>query len=71
MECVIRRINRKRVWYLHSYDVEWNNAKWTKRFHKAHLFKNEEEAKDFTRIFLGEDRARECDTFSEYETWSI
>jgi hypothetical protein len=48
--------------------VEWNNAKWTKRFHKAHLFKNEEEAKDFTRIFLGEDRARECDTFSEYET---
>lgn len=71
VECVIRRINNNTVWYLHSMDIELNEAVWTRRFDKAHLFKNGEEAHDFMMIFLGEDRMKECDTFSEYETWSI
>ena len=71
IECAIRRITNKKVWYLHSYDIDWNQANWTSKFHRAHQFRNEEEATDFMRIFLGEERARECDTFSEYETWSI
>lgn len=70
INCVIRRITQKKVWYLHSYDIEYSIAKWTANFHKAHQFKNEQEANDFMRIFLG-DRADECDTFSEHETWCI
>jgi len=71
VECVIRRVNNKTVWYLHSMDVILNEAVWTRQFDKAHLFKNGEEAYDFMRIFLGKDRMKECDTFSEYESWSI
>ncbi len=71
IECVIRRITNKTVWYLFSMDVDMNECVWTRQFQKAHLYKNEEEARDFMRIFLGKDRMKECDTFSEYETWSI
>ncbi len=75
INCAIRRINNKKwygkVWYLHSYDIEWNQANWTSKYQRAHQFQNEEEATDFMRIFLGDDRAEECDTFSEFETWSI
>lgn len=71
VDCVIRRISNKTVWYLFSMDIETNQCIWTGQFHKAHLFKNSDDAYDFMRIFLGEDRMKECDTFSEYETWSI
>ena len=71
VECVIRRITQKKVWYLHSMDITNNECVWTRQFHKGHLFKNSEEAYDFMRIFLGTERMKECDLFSEYETWSI
>jgi hypothetical protein len=71
INCAIRRITHKKVWYLHSYDIEYDIAKWTAKYHKAHQFMNEVEATDFMRIFLGEERAQECDTFSEHETWTI
>ena len=71
IECVIRRITFKTVWYLYSMDIEVNECVWTQQFQKGHLFKNDEEAYDFIRIFLGKDRMKECDTFSEYETWCI
>jgi hypothetical protein len=70
ISCAIRRVNNKTVWYLYSMDIETNEAVWTRQFHRAHLFKNKELAIDFIQIFLGE-RGKECDTFSEYETWSI
>ena len=69
--CAIRRINNKKVWYLHSYDVEFNKANWTRKYYRAHQFRSELLAREFTQTFLGETRAKECDTFSEYETWTI
>ena len=71
INCAIRRITNKKVWYLHSYDIEWNRANWTSKYQRAHQFQNQEEATDFTRIFLGDERAIECDTFSEFEAWTI
>ena len=71
INCAIRRINNRKVWYLHSFDIEWNQANWTSNFHRAHQFRNEEEANEFMTYFLGEERSKECDTFSEFETWAI
>jgi len=71
INCAIRRITNKKVYYLHSYDVEWNKANWTGKYQRAHQFENESTARDFMRIFLGEERAKECDTFSEYEIHTI
>ncbi|KKM74790.1 hypothetical protein LCGC14_1396740 [marine sediment metagenome] len=69
--CALRRIHKHKIWYLYSMDAESGKVVWTQQFIKAHLFKNCEEAMDFARIFLGAERLKECDTFSEYETWSI
>ncbi len=71
ISCALRRIHKSTVWYLHSMDMEIGKVVWTHQFIKAHLFVNYEEAMDFARIFLGEERLKECDTFSEFETWSI
>lgn len=70
MNCALRRIHNHTVWYLHSCELGINKAVWTRRYIKAHQFQDEEDAMDFARVFLGE-RLEECDTFSEYETWSI
>lgn len=71
VNCALRRIHDHTVWYLHSCDMDYNKAVWTHQFQKAHQFLNEQEAMDFARIFLGRDRARECDVLSEFETWTI
>lgn len=71
VNCAIRRITNQKVWYLHSFEIDYNQAFWTSKFQKAHQFLNTEEANDFMRIFLGEERTKECDTFSEFEIWSI
>lgn len=71
LECVIRRITNKTVWYLHSTDTEINKCIWTRRFQKAYLFKNEADATDFMKFYMNEERMKECDLFNEYQTWSI
>jgi len=71
INCALRRIHNQTVWYLHSCEIDYNKAVWTHQFNKAHIFLNNEEAMDFARIFLGADRSSECDTFSEFETWTI
>ena len=71
INCAIRRIINPNVWYLHSYDIDNNQANWTSKYQRAHQFQNEEAATRFTKTYLGDTRAKECDTFSEFETWSI
>lgn len=69
ISCVIRRICNKTVWYLYSHDSIATT--WTRRFHQAREFADEEVATRFINESLTPKQRSECDTFSEHETWSI